>query len=78
MKVIDKKSINAIKYERELLSNLNHTLIINMHYAFQDYDNLYLVLDLLTGGDLRFNRIIILYSFKANNTSRYKARKFNF
>ena len=54
MKVIDKKSINAIKYERELLSNLNHTLIINMHYAFQDYDNLYLVLDLLTGGDLRY------------------------
>ena len=25
-----------------------------MHYAFQDYDNLYLVLDLLTGGDLRY------------------------
>jgi len=54
VKVIDKKSVNAIKYERELLSNLNHLLIINMHYAFQDYDNLYLVLDLLTGGDLRY------------------------
>ena len=52
--MIDKNSINAIKYERELLSKLNHTLIINMHYAFQDYDNLYLVLDLLTGGDLRY------------------------
>ena len=25
-----------------------------MHYAFQDYDNLYLILDLLTGGDLRY------------------------
>ena len=54
VKVIDKNSINAIKYERELLSKLNHSLIINMHYAFQDYDNLYLVLDLLTGGDLRY------------------------
>ena len=52
--MIDKNSINAIKYERELLSKLNHTLIINMHYAFQDFDNLYLVLDLLTGGDLRY------------------------
>ena len=52
--MIDKNSINAIKYERELLSKLNHNLIINMHYAFQDYDNLYLVLDLLTGGDLRY------------------------
>ena len=52
--MIDKNSINAIKYERELLSKLNHNLIINMYYAFQDYDNLYLVLDLLTGGDLRY------------------------
>ena len=25
-----------------------------MQYAFQDYNNLYLVLDLLTGGDLRY------------------------
>ena len=52
--MIDKNSVSSIKYERELLSKLNHTLIINMHYAFQDYDNLYLVLDLLTGGDLRY------------------------
>ena len=29
-------------------------LIINMQYAFQDYNNLYLVLDLLTDGDLRY------------------------
>ena len=25
-----------------------------MHYSFQDMDNIYLVLDLLTGGDLRY------------------------
>ena len=54
VKVIDKKSINSIIYERELLSRLNHPLIINLQYAFQDYNNLYLVLDLLTGGDLRY------------------------
>ena len=52
--MIDKKSINSIIYERELLSRLNHPLIINLQYAFQDYNNLYLVLDLLTGGDLRY------------------------
>ena len=26
-----------------------------MHFAFQDRDNLFLVLDLMTGGDLRFH-----------------------
>ena len=25
-----------------------------MHYSFQDMNNIYLVLDLLTGGDLRY------------------------
>ena len=54
VKVIDKKSISTIKYERELLTHLNHPLIINLHYAFQDFHNLYFVLDLLTGGDLRY------------------------
>lgn len=29
--------------------------IVNMHYAFQDRENLYLVLDILTGGDLRYH-----------------------
>lgn len=28
---------------------------MNIHYAFQDRENLYLVIDLLTGGDLRFH-----------------------
>ena len=26
-----------------------------MHFAFQDNDNLYLVMDLLNGGDLRYH-----------------------
>jgi serine/threonine protein kinase len=54
-KIIDKKSQISIKYERDLLSRLKHPFIVNMHYAFQDYDNLYLVMDLLTGGDLRYH-----------------------
>ena len=36
------------------MCHLSHPLIINLHYSFQDYDNLYFVLDLLTGGDLRY------------------------
>ena len=55
VKIIDKKSEKSIKYERELLSHLKNPFIVNMSYAFQDFENLYLVMDLLTGGDLRYH-----------------------
>ncbi|CAD8060907.1 unnamed protein product [Paramecium primaurelia] len=54
-KVLAKKSVNSVMNERILLSQLKHSFIANIHYSFQDRDNLYLVLDLLTGGDLRFH-----------------------
>ena len=54
-KIIDRKSQLSVKYERDLLSKLNHPFIINMHYAFQDYENIYIVMDLLIGGDLRYH-----------------------
>ena len=55
VRIIDKKSEKSINSEREFLSKLNHPFIVNMHYAFQDKDHLYLVMDLLNGGDLRFH-----------------------
>ena len=55
LKVLDKKSEKSINSEREFLSFLHHPFLVNMHYAFQDYDNLYLVMDLLSGGDLRYH-----------------------
>ena len=54
-KIIDKRSEKSVKSERTLLQKINHPFIINMHYSFQDKDNLYLVMDLLTGGDLRYH-----------------------
>lgn len=54
-KVIDKRSERSIKAERDLLSQLRHPFIVNMHYAFQDTHTLYLVMDLLTGGDMRYH-----------------------
>lgn len=41
--------------ERNILKELRSDFIVNMKCAFQDRENLYLVLDLLTGGDLRFH-----------------------
>ena len=55
LKVIDKKSENSINSELNFLSKLNHPFLVNLHYAFQDKDNLYLTMDLLSGGDLRYH-----------------------
>ena len=70
VKVLDKKSERSIMYEKLLLSNLRHTFIINMHYAFQDHENLYLVMDLLNGGDLRYH-ISRYKRFTEEQTSRF-------
>ena len=55
LKIIEKKSEYSINFEREILSKLNNPFIVNMYYAFQDSDNLYLVMDLMSGGDLRYH-----------------------
>ena len=54
-KIIDKKCIDSILGEKSLLSELHHPFIVNMIYSFQDHDYLYLVMDLLPGGNLRYH-----------------------
>ena len=57
MKVMAKdrcKEIKSVKNELDLLKNMKSDFVINMHYAFQDEENLYLVMDLMEGGDLHF------------------------
>ena len=53
-KIIDKKFIKGIIKERNLLSKLNHRFLVNMHFSFQDNHYLYMILDLMKGGDLRY------------------------
>ena len=54
-RVIAKRSEKSVMNERKILANISHKFIINMLYAFQDRENLYLSMDLLTGGDLRYH-----------------------
>lgn len=54
-RVLAKNSAPAVMNERLLLARLKHDFIVNLHYAFQDTENLYLVLDLKLGGDLRYH-----------------------
>lgn len=53
-RVIDKKCIKGIIKERNLLSKINHPFLVNMHFSFQDNHYLYMILDLMKGGDLRY------------------------
>ncbi len=72
--IIDKKCVKNIKTEREILSKLNHPFIVNMKYAFQDYENLYLVLDYLVGGDLRYH--LNINHFFSEEQSSKKTNKY--
>lgn len=38
-----------------MLEHLNHPFLCNLRYSFQDVEYLYLVVDLMSGGDLRFH-----------------------
>lgn len=54
-KCIQMRAVENIISERRLLEQISCNLIVNMRYAFQDDDNLFMILDLMLGGDLRFH-----------------------
>ena len=43
--------------------------LVNMHFAYEDRDNLYLIIDLMAGGDLRYH-IGKNRRFSENQTSK--------
>lgn len=46
----------SVMNELRLLSTIESEFVVNMHYAFQNDRNLYLVMDLMPGGDLHYHR----------------------
>lgn len=61
MKVMNKKRIKAKKSEqlsineRKCLAAVDSPFVVNLKYSFQTKEDLYLILDLMTGGDLSFH-----------------------
>ena len=53
-KISLKKSIKSVANERKFLEKFQFNLLCNMYYAFQDDDTLYIIMDYLSGGDLRY------------------------
>ncbi len=52
--VLERNHVSMVMKERNLLARLHCPQLVNMHYAFQDKRNLYIVMDLCLGGDLHF------------------------
>ena len=54
-RIISKRSVESVLNERVILADVANVFVVNMYYAYQDRENLYLCMDLLTGGDLRYH-----------------------
>ncbi|KAF9432375.1 hypothetical protein BGZ76_010898, partial [Entomortierella beljakovae] len=53
--VIQMEAVRNILRERQILESVDHTFVVNMRFAFQDDDYMYMCMDLMMGGDLRFH-----------------------
>ncbi|KAI9726694.1 MAG: hypothetical protein M1834_008959 [Cirrosporium novae-zelandiae] len=53
--VVRSESVKNIIRERRMLEHLNHAFLCNLRYSFQDIEYIYIVVDLMNGGDLRFH-----------------------
>lgn len=51
--IIQRRSVSNVWNERKVLSLIKSPFVVNLQYAFQDSARLYLVTELLEGGDLR-------------------------
>ncbi|RUP46916.1 kinase-like domain-containing protein [Jimgerdemannia flammicorona] len=48
-------AVRNIFRERAMLEDLDHPFVCNLRFAFQDDDYMYMVMDLMMGGDMRFH-----------------------
>ncbi|CAD6992826.1 unnamed protein product [Ceratitis capitata] len=48
-------ALGGVIKEVELLASVEHPFLVNLWFSFQDEEDLFMVCDLLTGGDLRYH-----------------------
>ena len=54
IKLLEENGIDEIFHEQKLSSKLDHPFLVTMNFSFQDKYYLYMINDLMTGGDLRY------------------------
>ena len=52
---IKKDAIDNVLKELEILQYLEHPFIVNLWFTFQDEEDMFMVVDLLLGGDIRYH-----------------------
>jgi len=59
LKILNKKFVKMEILEREIkiMQKLHHPHVLSMHEVYEDKDNVYIVLDLVTGGEL-FEKVV--------------------
>ena len=65
-----KKSVNSVINEKLLLDEMSNPFIINAIDSFQDRENLYLTMEYLRGGDLRYH-LCYYENFTEKQTSTF-------
>eukprot|EP00994_Dinema_validum_P006151 NODE_441_length_1685_cov_329.606357_g322_i0.p1 GENE.NODE_441_length_1685_cov_329.606357_g322_i0~~NODE_441_length_1685_cov_329.606357_g322_i0.p1 ORF type:complete len:297 (+),score=76.79 NODE_441_length_1685_cov_329.606357_g322_i0:493-1383(+) len=53
--LVQENMVQNAKDEKQILQDVTHPFVVKLHFAFQTKDRLYLVLDLLPGGELFFH-----------------------
>lgn len=49
--MVAKNQVTNIKAERNILTQIDSPFVVKMYFSFQSRDNLYLVMEYLSGGD---------------------------
>lgn len=54
-KCIERDEVRNVLRELQVMQQLQHPFLVNLWFSFQDEEDLFMVVDLLLGGDLRFH-----------------------
>lgn len=52
---IEKDAVRNVLRETDILMRLDYTFLVNLWFTFQDEEDLFVVVDLLLGGDFRYH-----------------------
>ncbi|CAM4728196.1 unnamed protein product [Leuciscus chuanchicus] len=52
---IERDEVRNVFRELEILQDIEHVFLVNLWYSFQDEEDMFMVVDLLLGGDLRYH-----------------------